>query len=124
MIAEILRGSSPRPPYLDYAPASGPMSGNYESCLNKLGFLSPRHSKAAHDMRDELRAAFKQHTSHPKRAFLLKKDNEAAFKALIIGFLKETGPKFWGTRNRDNLEEQDKSRGFLYPRDAHREGSR
>ena len=124
MIAEILIGLNPKPLYLDYAPSGGPKYHNYESFLNRLGFLPARDSKLAHDMRKEFMAAFKQCTHQPIRAFLLKKDNEAAFKALILGFLKETGPKFWGTSNRDHLEAPDNLRGFLYPRDADREGSR
>ena len=123
-IAEMPRGSNPRQPYLEYAPTSGRMYGSYESCLDKLGFLPVTHSKLARDMRNELVIAFKQYTHDPIRAFLQKKDNEAAFRALITAFLKESGPKFWGNRNRDHLEERDSSCGFLYPRDAHREGSR
>ena len=62
-----------------------------------------------------------QHTSH---RFLLKIENPQALKVVVLEFLAEYGPVYWGNSERDHLKEPNILKGFLCPRDATRPDSR
>lgn len=66
----------------------------------------------------------KAHADDSVYKFLRSTDNGAAFKVMVSEFLVGHGEEYWGLSNREHLAEPDVSKGFFYPRDANRGGSR
>ena len=129
ILAPILIGSSTSTAdmqFLRYAPPPRDSKATYESFLDKLGFK--RANSVTRDHAYETRTAFiadmKQYVDSSDYRYLCRSDNEEAFDKMIKGFLLEYGSKYWGSSNRDHLGEEDLSKGFLYPRDMERRGSR
>ena len=101
-----------------YSPLTPPtISGNYRICLYKLGF---KYEKAELGANHNLIKKLKAYLEGTEYFYLRKCDNPAAFRTLVLEFLKEQGPKYWGPTDRRHLEEQDPSKGYLYPRDVER----
>ena len=68
--------------------------------------------------------AVADHIGDTEYRFLKKAYNEIAFDTLVDEFLDKHGETYWGEGNRNHLEEMDPLKGFLYPRDVLRPGSR
>ena len=124
VIANIAPEPDERPAYLDYKPepylATDRNSQCYRTYLDKLGFKKDEYSE---DIRRTFVKDLRAHVCAPETMYMRREDNPAAFAALIKGFLQKHGHKYWGT-NRTHLAVTDISKGFSYPRDADREGSR
>lgn len=65
----------------------------------------------------------KSHVDTSVHKYLRSIDNEAAFNVMVSEFFERHGADYWGPFDREHLAEPDVSKGFLYPRDAYREGS-
>lgn len=103
--------------YLDYSPFRLESPRNYEICLYRLGFKQKEAESGTHNELIKNLRAYLEGTEY----FCLRKvDNPAAFRTLVLEFLKESGPRYWGPSNRQHLEEEDPSKGYLYPRDVQR----
>ena len=90
-------------------------AGNYKIYLYKLGFKQEQAELGAiHSLIKALRV----YLEGIDYFCLRKGDNPAAFRTLVLEFLKEQGPRYWGPSNRQHLEEEDPSKGYLYPRDV------
>ena len=90
---------------------------SYRHCLYKLGF-KPEEVELGVENRliKDLRACLEG----TEYFYLRECDNPAAFKTLVLEFLEETGPRYWGHSKRQLLEEKEPSKGYLYPRDIQR----
>lgn len=64
------------------------------------------------------------HVKPPSHKFLTSEANQEALKIIVLEFLAEYGPTYWGVGNRGHLQEPDAHKGFLCPRDAERPRSR
>ena len=106
--------------YLTYAPGFTGSARNYDQCFRKLGFKIDSSSEIP---RANFVEALSAHTGNPEDKFLRQADNERAFKTLVSRFLVKHGGIYWGHSDRSHLEEQDVTKGFLYPRDANRPSS-
>lgn len=107
--------------YLHYSPLPPKTSvksrNNYKRCLYKLGFKQEQAELGFHhDLIADLRG-YLEGTSY---IYLRKCDNPAAFKTLVLEFLEEHGPVYWGHSERHRLEEEEPYKGYLYPRDVQR----
>lgn len=107
--------------YLHYSPLPPNSSANdkvnYIKCLYKLGFKQEQAELGYyHEMIMDLRA-YLEGTAY---FYLRRSDNPAAFKTLVLEFLEEYGPKYWGHSQRQRLEEVEPCKGYLYPRDIQR----
>lgn len=119
--------SGDRPAYLDYEPRTF-IKGDtkhftYRSCFDRLGF-DHWDNETALEARLQFIRDLRAHLCVPETRCLRRKDNPAAFRALILGFLEKHGQMYFGKANRAHLAEKDPRKGFLYPRDAQRDGSR
>ena len=103
--------------YRDYSPSAPKSSRNYETFLHRLGF---KQEEAALGTHHELVKALRAFLEGTQYFCLGKLDNPAAFRTLVLEFLEEEGPRYWGPSNRQHLEEEEPSRGYLYPRDVQR----
>ena len=90
---------------------------NYKVCLYKLGF---KQEEAEMGVNHELVLDLKAFLEGTAYFYLRQCDNPAAFKTLMLEFLKERGSRYWGQSQRQHLEEKDPYKGFLYPRDVQR----
>ena len=98
-----------------YSPPTS--SGNYKIYLYNLGFKQEQAELgASHSLIKELRA----YLEGTEYFYLRKCDNPAALRTLVLEFLEEQGPKYWGPSNREHLQEEAPSKGYLYPRDVQR----
>lgn len=111
------------PAYLHYAPAAVALrvTRKYPNYFDALGF---RPEAYTFRIREGFLKAMKLHVDDNEHAFLRIHDNEPAHKAVVREFITEHGMTYWGSLHRDHLEEKDVTKGFWYPRDADREGSR
>ena len=64
------------------------------------------------------------HVQHISHKFLLRIANPEAMRIVVLEFLAEYGPLYWGDSKRNHLEEPNILKGFLCPRDATRPNSR
>ena len=112
--------------FLDYAPQSRVPKKNYIKFLDELGFKTEDEAAADELLRtrDEFIRDFKHHVDSSHYKFLIKQDNEKAFDTMVGEFLSKYGAIYWGSSKRDHLTEMNPIKGFLYPRDAERGGSR
>ena len=105
----------------EYVPSYNGPANSFTACLRKLGFKNDYSSELK---RWNFVAAMKKHVDNSDHKFLKPADNEAAFSTMVNEFLVEHGRYYWGVHDRDHLEIEDISKGYLYPRDAHRPNSR
>ena len=112
--------------FLKYAPRGRDSRPNYTNFLDNLGFerTDPAIQAQAYQYRNEFIADVKHHVSLSNLRCLCRDDDVLAFEKMISDFLSKYGSKYWGPSKRDHLAEKDSSKGFLYPRDAERKGSR
>ena len=108
------------PAYLHYAPAAVFLR-NYANHFDALGFRPEAYTSR---IRKDFLKDMKLHVDDNEHGFLRIRDNYPAHKAMVREFITEHGMTYWGAHQRDHLEEKDITKGFWYPRDADREGSR
>ena len=103
--------------YLYYSPLPPNPCANYKNRLYKLGFKQEEAELGFnHGLVKDLRA-YLVGTAY---FYLRKCDNPAAFKTLVLEFLKKHGSTYWGHSQRHHLEEKEACKGYLYPRDVQR----
>lgn len=107
--------------YLGYAPTNTVHPSCYIGCFERLGFKITASTIAKREM---LLNHLRGHVDGSNYIILRSTDNLAAFKVMVSEFLVEHGEDYWGRIGREHLAEPDISKGYLYPRDANREGSR
>ena len=107
--------------YLSYAPIPSSTCPSRNHFFVKLGFKSEDDSDY---MRHTFIKNMHNHVQHKSHRFLCRQANPEALDIVILEFLAEYGPVYWGRSERDHLEEPDISKGFLCPRDAERANSR
>ena len=111
--------------YLHYSPLppkscanyKGKHKGNYKQHLYRLGFKEEQAELGPHH---ELIIDLRPYLEGTAYFYLRKSNNPAAFKTLVLEFLEEYGPKYWGRSQRQRLEEEEPCKGYLYPRDVQR----
>lgn len=111
------------PAYLHYAPAVAALrvTRKYPNYFDALGFRPEAYTSI---IREEFLNDMKLHVDDNEHKFLRIHENATAHNNMVREFLTEHGNTYWGAFNRDHLEEKDVTKGFCYPRDADREGSR
>ena len=108
----------PSDAYHYYSPLPPKLSGSsYRNYLYKLGF-KPEQAELGFNHR--LIKDLKVYLEGNEYFHLRKCDNPAAFRTLVLEFLEEQGPRYWGHSKRQHLDEEDPSKGYLYPRDVQR----
>ena len=107
--------------YLSYVPSASSTSSSFKHFFEKLGF---RTDDQTQKIRDTFIANMDNHVQHRNHRFLLKAKNPRAYKVIVSEFLAEYGSVYWGSSERDHLEEPNPLKGFLCPRDATRAKSR
>lgn len=90
---------------------------SYRHCLERLGFKPEEVELGVNNILIKDLRAYLQGTEY---FYLRECDNPAAFKILVLEFLEEFGPRYWGRSNRQRLAEKEPTKGFLYPRDIQR----
>ena len=104
-----------------YVPSYKGRANTFTGCFRRLGFKIDYSSELK---RENFVAAMKGQVDNSDLRYLRPTDNEAAFSVMVDEFLVQHGEHYWGVHDRDHLEEEDISKGYLYPRDAHRSVSR
>lgn len=108
--------------YENYVPKYSKSYWGYGPFLDRLGF-KPKINKVSRNVRDLFEKDLKAYVCVPLTKHLRREDNPAVFSALVLGFLKRYGTKYWGDKDREHLLEPNPSKGFLCPRDYERQGS-
>ena len=103
--------------YQEYVPRYQGPARSFTTCFQKLGFKIDPGSELK---RENFIAAMKKQVDSSDLKYLRPTDNEVAFSVMVDEFLVQHGRYYWGVHNRDHLEEEDSSKGYLYPRDADR----
>ena len=120
-VATAMTTIAPCDSYLSDVPKS---IGKYTRKADFFKMLGFKQGDASETMRIAFYADMEAHVQFPSHRFLNKEMNPEAFGTMMSEFLTEYGPKYWGDRKRDHLEEPDTLKGFMCPRDAQREDSR
>ena len=97
------------------------MTRKYHNYFDALGFRPEAYTS---DIREQFLKNMKLHVDDNEHRFLQSRQNKAAHNTMVREFLAEHGKTYWGASHRGHLEEQDVTKGFCYPRDVDREGSR
>ena len=114
-----MTATHPSPSYESYAPKSAIAAHCPAHFFDMLGFKS---IQASGHMRAAFMANMGNHLSSPSHRFFNRRADPEAFKIVVLDFLTQYGPTYWGDSKRDHLKEPDILKGFLCPRDVY-EGS-